>query len=53
MHALIGTLGRPWRQRTTLYADADASSAERALHAAPLTEAYNAPLARRRPAQTA
>jgi FO synthase len=53
MHALIGALGRPWRQRTTLYADADASSAERALHAAPLTEAYNAPLARRRPAQTA
>ena len=53
MQELIGALGRPWRQRTTLYANADAASAERALHAAPLTETYNAPLARRRSAVTA
>jgi len=53
MQALVDAVGRPWRQRTTLYADADSASAERAVHAAPLTESFNAPLARRRVAQTA
>jgi FO synthase len=53
MHALIGALGRPWRQRTTLYADADAQSVERALNAAPLAETYNASLVRRHSAQRA
>jgi FO synthase len=53
MQQLIGALDRPWRQRTTLYADADAASIQRSMHAAPLTDTFNAPLARRRPAETA
>jgi FO synthase len=48
MQQLIAALGRPWRQRTTLYGDADAVSIGRASRAMPLTETYNAPLARRR-----
>jgi FO synthase len=47
MQELIAALGRPWRQRTTLYGDADAASIERAHEAAPLTGMHNAPLARR------
>ncbi len=47
MQQLIAALGRPWRQRTTLYADADAASIERARQATPLAETHNAPLARR------
>jgi FO synthase len=47
MQQLIQEIGRPWRQRTTLYADADSASIERALHAAPLAETYNAPIPRR------
>jgi FO synthase len=53
MQQLIRALDRPWRQRTTLYADADAASMQRALHAAPLSETFNAPLARRRASVTA
>jgi FO synthase len=53
MRALIGALDRPWRQRTTLYADADPTVVERASRAAPLAAPYNAPLARRRSAETA
>lgn len=47
MQQLIAALGRPWRQRTTLYGDADAASISRAQCAAPLAEPYNAPIARR------
>jgi len=47
MHRLIEEIGRPWRQRTTLYDDADAASIERASHAPPLAETYNAPIPRR------
>lgn len=47
MQQLIAALGRPWRQRTTLYGDADAASISRAQCAAPLAESYNAPIARR------
>jgi FO synthase len=47
MQEIIAALGRPWRQRTTLYGEADAASVERAHEAAPLTEMHNAPLARR------
>jgi FO synthase len=53
MQALISALDRPWRQRTTLYADVDAIVVERALHAAPLAATHNAPLARHRSAETA
>jgi FO synthase len=52
MQALIGAIGRPWRQRTTLYGDADAASMARAQQAAPLTATFNAPLARRALAST-
>jgi FO synthase len=47
MQKLIASLDRPWRQRTTLYGDADAASMSRAQCAPPLTEPYNAPIARR------
>jgi len=47
MQELIGALGRPYRQRTTLYGEADQASVERAYYAAPLIEPYNAPIARR------
>jgi FO synthase len=47
MQQLIAGLGRPWRQRTTLYADADGANISRAQCAAPLSETYNAPIARR------
>jgi FO synthase len=49
MQQLITALGRPWRQRTTLYGDANAASISRAQCAAPLSEPYNAPIARRAP----
>jgi FO synthase len=49
MQQLITALGRPWRQRTTLYGDANAASISRAQSAAPLAEPYNAPIARRAP----
>ncbi len=44
---LITALGRPWRQRTTLYGEADAACFERAQLATPLAATHNAPLARR------
>ena len=47
MQQLIAQLGRPYRQRTTLYRDADAASSQRALCAAPLAKPYNAPLSRK------
>lgn len=47
MQRLIAEIGRPWRQRTTLYADADPESAQRSMNAAPLSETYNAPIPRR------
>lgn len=47
MQELVAALGRPWRQRTTLYADADTGSRERASLAGPLLATYNAPIARR------
>jgi FO synthase len=47
MQKLIAELDRPYRQRTTLYGDADPSSIARAYRAPPLTEPYNAPIARR------
>jgi FO synthase len=47
MQQLIAAIGRPWRQRNTLYGDAGADSIERACKAAPLGETYNAPIARR------
>ena len=47
MQQLIAELNRPFRQRTTLYADADPSRIARAHCAAPLAETYNAPIARR------
>jgi FO synthase len=46
MQQLITALDRPWRQRNTLYGDADAAAIERARRAAPLTAVYNAPIAR-------
>jgi FO synthase len=47
MQALIGALGRPWRQRTTLYADANAERAQAAASAAPLLATQQTALARR------
>jgi len=47
MQQLIAALDRPWRQRTTLYGDANAESIARAQCAAPLAETYNAPVPRR------
>ncbi|MFC4314609.1 bifunctional FO biosynthesis protein CofGH [Steroidobacter flavus] len=44
MQQLITELGRPYRQRTTLYANANAEQIERARCAAPLTKPYNAPV---------
>jgi FO synthase len=53
MQQLIAGIGRPWRQRNTLYGDAGAAQIERACSAAPLSETYNAPIARRAAAQPA
>ena len=50
MQQLIAQIGRPWRQRNTLYGDVDAGSIERARHAAPLADTYNAAIARSKPA---
>jgi FO synthase len=47
MQQLIAAIGRTSRQRNTLYGDASAGSIERACSAAPLSETYNAPIARR------
>ncbi|HEY9544794.1 MAG TPA: 5-amino-6-(D-ribitylamino)uracil--L-tyrosine 4-hydroxyphenyl transferase CofH, partial [Solimonas sp.] len=47
MQQLAAAIGRPARQRNTLYGDAGADCIERARHAAPLCESYNAPIARR------
>lgn len=47
MQQLIAELGRPYRQRTTLYGNANAEQIERASCAAPLVKPYNAPLASR------
>jgi FO synthase len=44
MQQLIADLGRPHRQRTTLYGDADPVQIKRASCAAPLIKPYNAPL---------
>jgi len=49
MQRLIAAAGRPWRQRTTLYADVDLDSTQRAAHAAPLTSVCNTPMRRRGP----
>ncbi|MFT4046397.1 MAG: 5-amino-6-(D-ribitylamino)uracil--L-tyrosine 4-hydroxyphenyl transferase CofH [Solimonas sp.] len=46
MQRLIAALGRPWRQRNTLYGDVAAERIEHACHAAALSEAINAPLRR-------
>ncbi len=43
MEALIRSLGRIPRARTTLYADADPAKIQRARHAAPLTEIIQTP----------
>lgn len=50
MQQLIAAIGRPWRQRNTLYGEAGADSIERARKAGPLGDTYNAPIARRSPA---
>jgi FO synthase len=47
MQQLIAELGRPWRQRTTLYRDVDAARIAQAASAAPLAQTHNAPLSRR------
>lgn len=47
MQQLVAELGRPYRQRTTLYGNANAEQIERASCAAPLVKPYNAPLASR------
>ena len=47
MQALIDQLGRPHRQRTTLYGEASAERILRASCAAPLAEPYNTPVQRR------
>jgi hypothetical protein len=44
MQQLIAELGRPYRQRTTLYSDANSERVERASCASPLVQPYNAPL---------
>jgi FO synthase len=44
MQQLIAELGRPCRQRTTLYGNANVDQIERASGAAPLVNPYNAPL---------
>ncbi len=44
MQALIAELGRPHRQRTTLYGSASADQIDRAGRAAPVIKPYNAPL---------
>jgi FO synthase len=44
MQQLIAELGRPYRQRTTLYSDANTDQIERARCAGPLVQPYNAPL---------
>jgi len=48
MQQLIGELGRPWRQRNTLYGDVETTCIERACTAAPLADVRNAPLSRER-----
>lgn len=47
MQQLIAELGRPSRQRTTLYGNAKAEQIERAICAAPLVQPFNAPLSSR------
>ncbi len=47
MQELIAAIGRPWRQRTTLYRDVDADRIAHAAVAAPLAPTRNAPLSRR------
>ena len=47
MQQLIGSIGRNWRQRNTLYGEVSADRIERALDAAPLSDPINAPIARR------
>jgi len=47
MQQLITALDRPWRQRTTLYGEADASRVERAQGAALLSDTCSTPLGRR------
>ncbi|GFE79789.1 FO synthase [Steroidobacter agaridevorans] len=47
MQQLIAELGRTYRQRTTLYGDANPEQIERADCAAPLLKPYNAPLSSR------
>jgi FO synthase len=49
MQRLIAALGRPWRQRNTLYGDVAAERVRLACHAAPLSETVNAPLRHARP----
>ena len=49
MQQLIAALGRPWRQRNTLYGDVAAERVVRALGAAPLGDTVNAPLRPARP----
>ncbi len=44
MQQVITALGRPWRQRNTLYGDVDAAAIERAQHALPLATTINAPI---------
>jgi FO synthase len=48
MQRLIAALGRPWRQRNTLYGNADAAAIERSRHAADLSATVNAPIVRRK-----
>jgi len=44
MQQVITSLGRPWRQRNTLYGDVDAAAIQRAQHARPLEITINAPI---------
>ncbi|HWK52089.1 MAG TPA: 5-amino-6-(D-ribitylamino)uracil--L-tyrosine 4-hydroxyphenyl transferase CofH, partial [Steroidobacter sp.] len=48
MQRLVAELGRPYRQRTTLYGNANTEQVERVQCAAPLVKPYNAPVRARR-----
>lgn len=47
MRQLITGIGRPWRQRNTLYGEVSAERTASSCNAAPLSETHNAPIGRR------
>jgi FO synthase len=47
MQRLITGIGRPWRQRNTLYGEVSAERTASSCNAAPLSETHNAPIGRR------